>query len=164
MIDQFKYQPFMFGIFQALVLICYITASHLVKHVMEWIGIEKMIRVGLCISFCGATLALISAVIFPLYLSVMIFSLMIFSFGSGLAFSPLNRFAIESSDEPMGARMAILSMFISGFATLATLLVNVFYNGTLLSLAILLFTVMVLSVVFNNLRRYQTEPRPVAVR
>lgn len=153
-IDQFKYKPIFFGIFQAMIFVCYITASYLVRHVIERVDIHKMIRLGLLGAFCGSVLALILAITSPHYLSGMILSLMIFSFGSGFAFSPLNRLAIESTIEPMGARMAIVSTVTSGFATLASLLVNVFYNGTLLSLACIIVSGMVLSILFERVRHH----------
>jgi Bcr/CflA subfamily drug resistance transporter len=151
-IDQFKYKPIYFGIFQAAIFSCYITASYLVRYLIERVDIHKMIRYGLYGSMFGSILSLVLAMISPHYLFGMILSLMIFSFGSGFAFSPLNRLAIESSIEPMGARMAIVSTVTSGFATLATLLVNIFYNGSLISLSYILVIAMVFSIVFEKMR------------
>lgn len=151
-IDQFKYNPLMFGIFQALIFFAYIAANHLLKYVMDWLGVEKMIRLGLFIALLGAGLSVLTAIVFPSNLPAMIVTLMLFSFGTGFAFAPLNRLSIDSSEESMGARLAIQSLFISGSATLATVLVNIFYDGSLLSLGLLIFVMMGLAVVLNKIR------------
>lgn len=152
-IDQFKYKSIYFGIFQAIIFACYITASNLVRYVIDKWGIQKMITVGLTGSFSASLLSVVLAILFPNFLLGMVLSLMIYSFSSGFAFAALNRMTIEASNEPMGARMAIVSTFSSGFATLGTILVNIFYNGALLSLAMILFIGMILSILFEHLRK-----------
>lgn len=155
LIDQFHYSPIVFGIVQAIIFMCTILSNHLVKYVMEWIGIQRMIRYGLSIAFVGGTIILIAALISPHHLLGIIIGLTFVYFGSGFAFAPLNRLTIEASNEPMGARMAIFSMLLSSFATLASILVNIFYHQTLISFALMIFVLILLAIVFNNVRLQQ---------
>jgi predicted permease len=84
----------------------------------------------------------------------MIITYIVYSFGSGFAFAPLNRLAIEATKEPMGSRMAVFSTLMSSFATLASILVGLFYHGTLLSLALIIFAVMLIAFILERIVDY----------
>lgn len=141
-IDHFKYTPLMFGVFQTLIFSCYIVANNLVRRLIRRTAGKKLIELGLGICFAVGILSVPLAFKFPNFLYGIILVYMIYGLGSGFAFAPLNRMTVESSDAPMGSKMAIFSTFMSGFATLASILVGVFYNGTLMSLALILAIVI----------------------
>ena len=144
-IDQFGYNPSAFGFFQILIFICFISSNQLVKYMMEKIGVNKLIQWGLIITLLGGITAFYLAIAMPHFLGGLVIGMMIFSFGSGFTFAPLQRLAIEASNEPMGSRMAILSTFISGFGLLASILVSIVYNGKLISFAYLLMMTSLLA-------------------
>jgi Bcr/CflA subfamily drug resistance transporter len=156
-IDQFKNKPYIFGLSQALIFFAFIIASRSVKYVMNWLGIQKMIRCGLYITLVGGLLGLCSAIFFPHFLTGFVIGYIIYAFGEGLVFASLGRLAIDASHEPMGARMAVFSTFISGFATLGTVLVSVFYNKTLLSLTIVLVMLITFAIIFERMRHRISE-------
>lgn len=150
-IDQFKYSPTIFGICQIIIFGFYILSNRFVKKMMEKIGVNKLINYGLLITFSGAVFSCFVALMFPKYLSGLIISLVIFSFGFGFTFAPLQRLTIESSQEPMGSRMAILSAALGAAGLSATLLVSLIYNGELISLAGILLFAAICSLVCYRL-------------
>lgn len=129
-INLFQQTALVFGLLQAVIFASYMIANHLVEHLMKKIGIQRLIEVGLSITLVGGILIAVLTTLFPNYLSVLIISMTIFSFGSGFIFAPLNRLAIEASTEPMGLRMAVLSAYMTAFGSLGSILGSVFYNNT----------------------------------
>lgn len=152
-INQFGYPILMFGLFQAMIFGSYILGAQIVNANISKFSIKSWVNWGLYIALTGSLLSVIVAILFPHLLIGLIVSLMIYSGGSALAFAPLQRIAIEASDQPMGARMAIFSSALSGAAAFASILVSIFYSNTLLSVAVILAVVMIFAV-FIHLKWY----------
>jgi len=151
-IDHFHYSPTIFGFIQGVIFLSYIFANHWVKYLIDRHSINKIVRIGIIICALASVFAFVTSLAFANLLYPLVIALTIFSFGSGLVSAPLNRLAIESSNETMGARMAIFSTIITGFATLGSILVSVFYNGTLISISSILLFLMLLAVIFHFFR------------
>lgn len=144
-INTFHYNPLMFGVFQVLVFGCLIVGAQIVKHLIDRVGIQPLINVGLIIIFAGSIIGVISTLLFPHFLWGLIISLMIYAFGASLAFSPSHRVAVESCNEPMGARMAIFSGMMALFGVLGSLLVSLTYTGSIRWLSSLLIVTALLA-------------------
>jgi DHA1 family multidrug/chloramphenicol efflux transport protein-like MFS transporter len=153
-IDRFQHSPMQLGFFQSVIFISYILSNYLVKKLIHRVTAKKLIQFGLTISFMTSLVALVVTFKFPNFLWGMIITYIFYAFGSGFAFAPLNRLAIESSDAPMGAIMAIFSTFMSGFATLGSSLVGFFYNGTTLSISIIIFAMISVAFLLERTIRY----------
>jgi len=149
-VDRFGKTAMTFGIVQAIVFVFYVIANRFVKHLLEKIGPVKLVRLGLSITLVGGILSLIFAFVIPNSLSGLVIAMMIYSFGSGLSFPPLNRLAIEASPEPMGIRMAVSSTLMSGFGMLGALTVSIVYDSTIASLAYIL----AITIIFACLVRW----------
>ena len=150
-VDEFNLSVLMFGIYQAIIFSCYVFTNFLINKLIDKYPVNHFILVGLVITLSGGVYAAISAVLFPNYLLGLIIGMMIFSFGSGLTFAPLNRLTIESSPEPMGIRMAMMSTYMTVFGVVGSILGSVFYNGTLASLGFVLASVSSLAfIIFIN--------------
>lgn len=150
-ISKFGYHILMFGVLHACIFGSFILGAHIVKSNMTQMNVDSWINYGLYIALFGGLLSVILAFLLPHFLIGLIISLMIYSVGSALAFAPLQRIAIEASDQPMGARMAIFSSAMSGAAAFASILVSIFYSNTLLSVASILAAVMILAVLIHRL-------------
>jgi len=85
------------------------------------------------------------AIYFPDTLYPFLIAMMIYSFGSALCFAPLNRIIIETSSEPMGIRVALFTVFLTGFAALGSGMASVFFDGSIVSLAWLIMGASVLA-------------------
>ncbi|TAK74956.1 MAG: Bcr/CflA family efflux MFS transporter [Gammaproteobacteria bacterium] len=144
-ITEFKYSTLAFGIFQALIFGNLILGAQVVKHTIDRRGPDRLINIGLIIVLCSGVLALLLTIIFPHFLFGLIISLMMFMFGSSLAFGPATRIAIEACKEPMGARMAIFSTLMGLFGVIGGLLASFTYTGTLLWFGVLLFVISCLA-------------------
>jgi DHA1 family multidrug/chloramphenicol efflux transport protein-like MFS transporter len=135
LIESFHYSAIYFGIVQAIIFIAYIYGNRWVNYFLEKLGVISLIHLGLGITLSGGILILLSGLYFPNTLYPFFLSMMIYSFGSALCFAPLNRSIIETSDEPMGIRVALFTVFLTGFAALGSGLSSLFFNGTILSLS-----------------------------
>lgn len=134
-IETFNYSPVVFGLVQLGIFSAYIAANRCVKHLVEWIGIPRLIRLGLGIAFISSIFIFLSALFFPSNLFLFLIPLTLFSIGFALSFAPLNRSIIESSQEPMGTRVAFFTAMWQGFAGLGSLIASVFFNGSIASIA-----------------------------
>jgi len=154
-IDDFHYSPAVFGILQVIIFGFYILANQQVKLVMDKLGLVRLIQVGLVISVLAGIFAVLAAICFPDSLVGFIINMSLYSFGFGFTSAPLQRVAIEASNQPMGSRMAILSTLFGAGGAAATGLINIFYDGKLISLALVLLIVSVLSYVLSLFAKYQ---------
>lgn len=144
-IQQFQYSAIAFGVIQAIIFSAYIIGNHWVKYLLEWIGIKYLIRTGLIITFSGGLLMLLFAILLPDSLYAFLLAMTLYSFGSSLCFAPLNRSIIEESDEAMGIRVAVFTVFLTMSAALGSALSSIFYDGSIASLAYIITTVITLS-------------------
>ena len=134
----FKLSPVVFGVAQAIVFFFYILGTRKVKPLLEQYGTLAPIKVGISVSLIGGVVMLLDALFLPNTLWTFLITMCAYAYGSGLAFSALNRLAIEGATTPMGVRVALFTTIVMGFATLGTALVSEFYTGTIFSLATLI--------------------------
>lgn len=134
-IETFHCSAITYGIMQAFVFGAYILGNAFVKKKLATWGSDFLIHLGLGIAFLGGVLMLGFAYLQPLGLYTFLVAMIIYSMGSGLCFSPLNRSIIETSDEAMGARVAMFTVFLTSFAALGSAFSSLFFSGSLLSLA-----------------------------
>jgi len=153
--QEYHYSVLWFGIFQALVFGCFIIGSRLVKHMMVYFEISRLITIGLSITLLGSVICLIAAFTIPQHFVAFVIALMLFAGGSGLVFSPLQRLAIEASKEPMGARMALISSLIGIFGVIGSGLVGLFYEGDIKTLA---YIVAAMGILACGCRWYRFVP------
>jgi len=86
----------------------------------------------------GALYALVTAFFFPHLIWHMVIAMMFISMASGLVSPIFERLGIESSEEPMGSKVAVSSLLMGISGTVGSLLVSGFYNNTSLSLGVIL--------------------------
>lgn len=144
-IEKFHYSALAFGIIQAVLFAVYILGNHLVKYLVDKLGAIRLIRLGLMITLAGGILVLITSIIFPNTLYPFLAAMLLYSLGSSLCFSPLNRLIIESSNEPMGIRVATFTVFFSGFAAFGSAMAGLFFIGSIASLAYLIAGAIIIS-------------------
>lgn len=149
-IEKFHYSPIVFGIFQVMVFGSFIIGARFVNIGLQRIGVTKLIVISITIAICGTILSVVTATIWPTILIAFVITLMIFTFGNALAFGPLQRLAIEASEAPMGARMAIFSTLMSGAGVVGSFLAGMIYTGTSQPLA---YLVLITAIVAGLLRK-----------
>lgn len=108
-IDQFQYSPIYFGFFQFIVFGAFICGNRVINRYMNEGNIFDFVNVGISITFVAAMVQIILDVILPEQLFVLLVTMMFIAFGVGIVSPILNRLTIESSDVPMGQRIAFLS-------------------------------------------------------
>lgn len=134
----FEHNVIWFGVSQACIFGTLIVTARLIKPLMERFAVANIIKSGISIACTGAALQIITGFFIPENLYLFIIATMCYAAGTGLSFAPLQRVAVEFSDEPMGARMAVLSTLGALAASFASIMVSVFYNETSLSLGIIM--------------------------
>lgn len=144
-IESLQYSAVMFGCMQAFVFAAYIFGSHLVNHMLKTRSARELIHVGLLTSLIAG----LSMLVFTIYLSsefmAFLVTIIIYSFGSALCFSPLNRLIIEASDQPMGIRVAMFTAGLMASGILGSGVASIVYNGTSFSLGIIIAIGVVLA-------------------
>lgn len=148
-IESFEYSPLAFGVIQAIVFAAYITGNRLIKFLLDRAGISYLIWSGLLIALLGGVLLLAAGLLFPQHLYPFLFAMIVYSFGAALCFAPLNRSTIESSDQPMGVRVALFTVIWTGFAVLGSLVAGHYFEGSVISVAVPIAIAAILSCCLN---------------
>lgn len=156
-IDAFHHEPLTFGIFQILIFGCFILGCRIVFARIDTTPGRKLIEIGLALITIGAAIALTCSLLFPKLLLATIVAMMVYEAGAGLTLSPLQRAAVDVCSQPMGIKMAIFSTMVSASCVLSSLLVGIFYNGRLITFAIMM---MVLALGAVGCFLYQPKLHP----
>lgn len=136
-ITEFHYGTFGFAIFQIFIFGSFIVGTRLVKPMMKKYQTALLIKIGLVFAVIGSLLSLLTWQ-YPHTLIIIIISMMMIAAGTGFSSPPLNRVAIEASEEPMGVRMAIYSSLMSAFGFIGSGLISSVYDGKLFTLSLIL--------------------------
>jgi Bcr/CflA subfamily drug resistance transporter len=151
-ITTFHRSTFEFGLLQVLVFGSYIAGTRFVKPMLKKYSTAFLIRVSLSIAVTGGALSLLT-LYYSQSLSVIIIALMLIAGGTGFASPLLNRTAMESSQEPMGSRMAMYSTLMGLFCIVGSGLISAFYDGTLVAFAAILFVFTLIAFLLKGLNR-----------
>lgn len=150
----FHFSAFGFGMIQAVVFAAYIYGNKRVKILLEKTDVSKIINQGLILTLISGVIMLICAHYLDHSFYPFLGGVVLYSYASALCFAPLNRTAIETSDEPMGIRVAIFTVFITAFAALGSAMASFFFDGTIKSLAYIMVISILLSCIMIVAARY----------
>jgi Bcr/CflA subfamily drug resistance transporter len=150
-IESLKYNAVAFGWMQALVFGAYIFGSHLVNFLLKTHDAHRLITLGLSVSLISGICLLLFSVLLPTQFYLFLSAIIFYSFGSALCFAPLNRLIIESTDQPMGIRVAMFTAGLMLCGVLGSSMASIIYNGTLFSLAIIIAVGIVMACVRRQL-------------
>ena len=145
-ISKFHYNTFYYGLIQSYVFAFFIIGLIIIKKYMHECNIPHFITAGSIAVACGGICAVTLTYLFPHHLIAMIIAMMLYALGTGLSFSVLSRLAIEVSDMPMGVRMGTFTTLKMSIITMLSIVLAIFYNGTLFSVAIIGFIFMTLGL------------------
>ena len=157
LIDRFHYGAISFGAAQVFIFGSYIVFTRLVKYLMTKLTLKNIITTGIVMAIFGALYAFIASLLFPDTPCNMIIAMIFIAGGSGLVFPIVERLGIESSQEPMGSKVAISSLLIGLSGLIGSALISGFYNDTLMSLAIILLSLCIVAVIFRVMVRDQFD-------
>ncbi|WP_416224673.1 MFS transporter [Acinetobacter haemolyticus] len=128
LVDELKLSSLQYGLAQFPIFFGLIAGNIVLIKVMDRFALGKTILVGLPIMFLG-TLFLILGVIWPLYLvPCLLIGMTLISFGEGISFSVMYRFALMSSEVSKGTVAAAVSMVMMMSFFLIIELVRVLYT------------------------------------
>lgn len=137
-IHSLKYSEVAFGWMQAAVFAAYILGSHFVNMLSEKHSAHRLVNVGLSVSLIAGLFVSFFSFFLPNEFYLFLIAIIVYSFGSALCFAPLNRLIIETSDQPMGVRVALFTAGLMGCGVLGSGIASVVYNGTSFSLGIII--------------------------
>lgn len=153
-IESLEYNAIAFGSMQAAVFGAYIFGSHLVNFLLKTHDAHRLVTLGLSVSLISGIFLLIFSVLLPAQFYLFLSAIIFYSFGSALCFAPLNRLIIESSDQPMGIRVAMFTAGLMLCGVLGSSMASIIYNGTLFSLAVIIAVGIVMACLLQYIHRY----------
>lgn len=148
-IGEFKRTPVEFGLIQALTFSGFVLGAGMVKGLINKMGVNKLLKLGIGIDLFAGCLALVLTGIFNNMLSPIVACFFLYSVGTGLTYSTFQRLAIASSSEPAGAKMAVFATVMVCLASLGSVAVSVLYNGKASSIALIILAVCVMAFLTN---------------
>ncbi len=113
-----------FGYVQFFIFGAYVLGTRLVKRMLERIGIEPLIKLGLIIT-SAAAIALIATTFFaPQNALSFTLPLVVFALGFGICAAPLNRKTLTTTSEPKGVAIALFYLTMTGTGTAISILLS----------------------------------------
>lgn len=151
-IESLKYSAVEFGWMQLGVFSAFIFGSHLVNFLLKTHDAHRLVTLGLSVSLVSGILLLLFAIFISDQFYLFLIATIAYSFGSALCFSPLNRLIIESSNQPMGIRVAMFTVSLMVCGVLGSGIASVVYNGTPFSLAIVIAIGIVMACLLQYIK------------
>lgn len=152
-IDSLKYSVIAFGFMQAAVFAAYIFGSYFVNALLEKYDAHRLVNIGLGISLISGLLISLFALLLPTQFYLFLAAIIVYSFGSALCFAPLNRLIIETSDQPMGIRVALFTTGLMGSGVLGSGIASIIYDGTSFSLGIIITAGIIIASVLQYIHK-----------
>ena len=137
-IATFHYSPIMFGVCQLLVFGTMALGNHVVKWRLQESNTATFMKLAFNGIAAGAALSVMITLVFAHQLYGVIIGLAVISFFTGICFPILNRLSVESSAEPMGAKLTMQGIIVSGFVTVSTGSIGWITQGKVLPFALFL--------------------------
>ncbi len=152
LMENLDLSPTQFGFLQFPVFGGYIVGAQFVKRLMEKIGKEKLITLGLTIAGVSGILLLVFAFVIPNDAFSFVFPMMLYALGFGFAAAPLNRITLTATNEQKGAAMAIFYLLMAISGTFISLFLSLM-SETIFSSCLLIAAAVILSFVLNRVRK-----------
>ncbi len=140
-IDKMGVAPQRFGYTQLPVFSAFILGALLLNTVREEAQLRWLLARGIALSFVGGCLMLIASAFLPQHLAVFIVPMLIYALGFSLCSSPLVSEVMSVVTSTKGSAAAFLGFGMASSCTLLSLLLGVIYDGSILSIACLLFAI-----------------------
>jgi MFS family permease len=144
--------PTEFGFLQFPIFGGYIIGAQLVKRLMDKMGAEKLIHLGLTVAGVSGVLLLVLAFVFPASAYSFVIPMMLYALGFGFAAAPLNRITLTASTEQKGASMAVFYLSMAASGTLISFLLSVI-SETVFSACFVIAAAVILSFGLNKVRK-----------
>ena len=137
--NQFHYSTLDFGLLQGIIFAGFIVGTKLVSRFADANRHRLFIQSGLLLALAAAVLATVFGWWMPHGMMLLVAFMTLASLGAGMVIPILSRLTLDTSDEPMGIKVTVFSiMRVAVSGLLGSIAVAVFYNHTLLSLALLM--------------------------
>ena len=154
LIGQLRLAPQNFGYTQLVVFSLFMLAASLVGIICRHYGSKKTIIIGMSLILFASTIMVISSLLLPSNLYTFVGSMAIYGFGFGLASSPLAKDALSATKQAGGFSAALLGFSMTGFSSLASFAVSLFYNGSIMSVAVTILVIVCFAwIIYILLRR-----------
>ncbi|MBI1954532.1 MAG: multidrug effflux MFS transporter [Proteobacteria bacterium] len=159
-IKELHIPPHHYGYYAAIGPIAYIMGTILNQRLVEYMGIDKVLRFGLIISNIGVFGLIFVLFYLPVTLVSLYTPLIVFAVGMALVFANATTCAVDVEDYQRGCASAILSTFEIGFAGITVFIVGLFHDGGLMPAATLMcigtILAFIVHVFINKKKQEQT--------
>lgn len=146
-IKSMGYSHMAFGLIQAGVFVSYILGSYLVNYLLKIYEPSQILSLGLSICLVSAVSFVSVAIVFPTKFYLCVMAMMLYSLGASVCLAPLNRLIIETSNEPMGIRVALFTSGLMFCGVAGSAMASIFFNGSSISLGLIIIVSIGLAVV-----------------
>lgn len=146
MIETYGTSKLYYGLSQAFIFGCFFIGAKLTNWILGEFNLQRLIKVATFITLMGTILFALTAKILD-NMSLSIICMMIISIGSSMLFAPINRLAIEASNQPMGRRTAVFSTLLSLFGAFTGWILTFITIHSLTAIATLIIICMGLATV-----------------
>lgn len=139
-----------FGLTQLAVFGAFMLTSLFVGKLVRHFGTRKVIWLGAIIIILSSIIMVVCSIILPQSLYGFVGSMMGYAAGFGLVGSPLTKETLSASPHAGGFAAAMLGFSMTGFSSLASIIVSAIYNQAIISVAaiILMISVLALLIIF----------------
>lgn len=161
-ITQLKVSPAYFGLVQMPVFIAYILGSLYIGFLSDDVKIRQRLNDGIKIALFGSMLMVVSC-LFETSLILFIVPIAIYSLGFSLCAGSMVTECMSAAGRAKGAAAAFLGFGMAVCCMLSSLAIGLVYNGTMISIASLLFLIMTLAAIVYRHPYFNEMPEEAAL-
>jgi DHA1 family bicyclomycin/chloramphenicol resistance-like MFS transporter len=157
-IEVLNIAPNVFGYYVAVVVIAYTIGSYYSKVVIENIGMERTILVGIWISSFGSLMQLFVHYYFPQSPLMICFAQMFYVGGMSFVFAPSTALGFSIFQRKRGSVSAVMSTLRIGASSIWVFVGGIIYDFTLYSISLFLIVTCILCfVMYYFISPYKSE-------
>ncbi len=146
--------PISFGFIQLIVFGGFVVGTRMASFYASNKDIStKIIQRGLSSIIIAAVICLFAAYVRHYSFEIYVLGMTFYAFCTGMVFSPMQRQAVFTAGPKMGCNMAMFFTIMSLMCVVGSITINLFYNGLMLSMAIILTVFALLSCLAHLCRR-----------
>lgn len=140
-ITKLKISPENFGFIQIPIFSAYILGSIYINFITDEVKIKQRLKNGINIALCGSMMMVVNC-LFDDSLILFIIPMVFYSLGFSLCASSMVTESMSAAGQAKGAAAAFLGFGMAASCMLASFVLGLVYNGTIISIASLLFIIV----------------------
>lgn len=150
--------PNIFGLYLSCSASFYIMGAFLTPIILNWLGINKTLALGIAISLMGSSILLCISFLAPSFPLIIVIAVGLYIFGAAVIWGPSNSRALQRFEDARGAASAVRIFLLTASCGLGGLAGSLLDASSLIPLALfLLATTIACGIIFQKMKKLESQ-------